>query len=278
MRGHEQTRNEPDEQTLKEDIDSERAHFDQYYRRSHDVARARGYRVEEDEWERRATHPDSRPLDYWEYAFHLLGDLRGKRVLDFGCGGGWISRLLASAGARVAAFDVSIEGCRLTREKLGAHGWYSGSTAVMDGHAIAFRDGSFDAVFISGVLHHMNINKVATELHRVLREGGRVVCYEPLNYGPIMWALRQIWLRLHGLKEYETTEHEEQLKEDDLIGFQRVFAKSHIRKFNFIAKTNRLRNRFGPLALTLRWGDYLVLSAFPFFRRFCTCVVCRFEK
>jgi SAM-dependent methyltransferase len=266
------------EQTHKEDIDSERAHFDKYYHDSHLTAQARGYRVDEAAWEQRATRPNSRPLDYWEYAFHLLGDLRGKRVLDFGCGGGWISRLLAMAGARVAAFDVSVEGCRLTREKLKAYGFPSGSIAVMDGHAIALRAASFDAVFISGVLHHMNIDKVAGELHRVLRKGGRVVCYEPLDYGPIMWALRQLWLRLHGLREYETTEHEEQLKEGDLVGFQRVFAKSHLRKFNFIAKTNRLRNRFGPLATTLRWIDYGLLSLFPFLRRFCTCIVCSFEK
>ena len=262
----------------KEDIDSEREHFDKYYRQTHAVAKAQGYRPDDVEWERRAVHPSRRPLDYWEYAFHLLGDLRGRDVLDFGCGGGWISRLLATAGARVTAFDVSIEGCLLTGAKLKAGGFHSGSIAVMDGHYLGFRNESFDAVFIAGVLHHMNILKVAQELHRVLKPGGRVVFYEPLNYGALMWALRQTWLRLKGLKEYETTEHEEQLREEDLAGFKSVFARHHIRKFNFVAKTNRLRNRFGPLASGLRWTDYVLLSSVPFFRRYCTSIVARFEK
>lgn len=267
-----------DHHEQKEDIDSEREHFDKYYRRSHETAKAAGYQTDEAEWDRRATRPGSRPLDYWEYAFHLLGDLRGKHVLDFGCGGGWISRLLATAGARVTAFDVSIEGCLLTGAKLKAGGFHAGSIAVMDGHFLGFRDQSFDNVFIAGVLHHMNILKVARELHRVLKPGGQVVFYEPLAYGRFMWALRQTWLRLKGMKEYETTEHEEQLNEQDLAAFKDLFARSHVRKFNFVAKTNRLRNRFGPLASGLRWIDYVLLSSVPFFRRYCTSIVCRFEK
>ena len=37
----------------------------------------------------------------------LLADLRGRRVLDFGCGQGRFSRALAAAGAQVTAHDDS---------------------------------------------------------------------------------------------------------------------------------------------------------------------------
>ncbi len=204
--------------------------------------------------------------------------MKGKRVLDVGCGRGWISRLLALRGASVAAFDISIEGCRLTRDKLKALGFSARSIGVMDAHDLGFKDSTLDAIFMAGVLHHLNIAKVATEAHRVLKPGGRIVFYEPLRYGPIMWAIRQVWLRLNGLKEYDMTEHEEALKEQDLRPLTELFAKTYVRKFNFVAKTNRLRNRFGKLAVSLRAIDYVILSLFPSLQRYCTFIVCRFEK
>jgi len=229
-------------------------------------------------WLEKARNPSPRPLDYWEYAFYLLGNIKDKDVLDVGCGGGWISRLLALKGASVTSFDLSLEGCITTRKKLRESGLRGDRLSVMDAHSIAFRESSFDAVFITGVLHHLNIAKTAREIHRVLKRGGRFVCYEPLKYGPIMWFLRQIWLKLNGMKEYETTEHEEAITVGDFAPFEQIFKTGFVRTFNFVAKTNRLRHRFGPLAVSLRWIDYLLLSAIPYFRRYCTSVVCCFQK
>ena len=229
-------------------------------------------------WLDKAKNPSPIPLDYWEYAFHLLGNLQGKKVVEVGCGDGWITTCLASAGANVFVFDISLNGCILTREKLKAYRLSPGLIAVMDAHSTAFKSSSFDAVFIAGVLHHLNISQISNEIHRILKNGGIVVCYEPLKYGQVMWAIRKIYLYLNGLKEYNWTEDEEALGEKDFDPFKNIFRTTYIRRFNFIAKTNRLRKRFGLLAYFLRWTDYLLLSLFPFFKRYCTCIVCRFEK
>jgi SAM-dependent methyltransferase len=263
-----------DEQSLKEDLSSEKEFFDKYYVES----RERPADPDMETWIEKARHPSSLPLDYWEYAFYLLGDVKDKKVLDVGCGGGWISRLLAFKGASVTAFDISLEGCITTRKKLREGGFEGHSMSVMDAHSIAFRDSTFDAVFVTGALHHLNIAKVAREVHRVLKPSGRFVCYEPLAYGPIMWAIRQVWLKINGLKEYATTEHEEGLSIRDFAPFEQMFRTGVVRPFNFIAKTNRLRHRFGPLAVGLRWIDYFVLSTVPYFRRYCTTAVCCFDK
>ena len=263
-------------QTHRQDIKSEQAFFDRYIRERHQQVAAAGYPLAPD-WLQRARFPRPRPLDYWEYAFHLLGPLKGKRVLDIGCGSGWVTLFLAAAGAEVLAFDVSHEGCRCTAATLRANG-YRGATAMMDAHAIACRADTFDAVFASGVLHHMDLARVAHEVYSSLKPGGRFVFYEPLAYGPVMWALRQAYLRVKGLREYETTEHEEGLALADLEPFHALFRRSMVRPFNFIAKTNRLRRRFGPVASTLRWADYLLLTSAPLLARYCTCVVARFEK
>jgi SAM-dependent methyltransferase len=229
-------------------------------------------------WIRKAVNPGSRPLDYMEYAFHLMGDLKGKEVLDVGSGGGWISRLLALKGASMTAFDISIEGCISTRRKLGEVGARCDSLAVMDTHHMAFKNSSFDAIFTNGTLYHLNIGKVAPKLYRILKSGGRLVYCEPLKYGVFMRALKTVWLNAHGMEDRRETEHEEGLRMSDFAPFASAFPKGFIRRFNFVAKTARLRKRFGPLANTLRWADYVLLSAAPPLRRYCTCAVGCFEK
>ncbi len=47
-----------------------------------------------------------------------------------------------------------------------------------------FRDGSFDAVYGSSILHHLNIDAALAEVHRVLRPGGRIVFAEPNILNP----------------------------------------------------------------------------------------------
>ena len=115
---------------------------------------------------------------------------------------------------------------------------------------MAFKPSSFDAVFVVGVLHHMDINQVSSELYHVLKKGGIVVCYEPLKYGPVMWAIRKIWLRLNDMKEYDSTEDEEPLEEKDFEPFVNIFRTSYIRKFNFIeGRGEYVQENFG----SARW-------------------------
>src|SRR5205807_7968801 len=59
----------------------------------------------------RLCFPDSAYLAHesWiEPAFRQLGDVRGLRVLDFGCGHGMGAVVLARRGACVTAFDLSL--------------------------------------------------------------------------------------------------------------------------------------------------------------------------
>jgi len=57
----------------------------------------------------RYLNPPSNTAYPLEYAFHLLGDVRGKTVLDFGCGTGENLVPLVERGARVIGMDISPE-------------------------------------------------------------------------------------------------------------------------------------------------------------------------
>ena len=76
------------------------------------------------DFDARAQHYDSlRPQnDAWWSRFHALvelGDLRGRRILDIGCGTGQLaSALVEQAHAKVWGVDSSVEMLRVARERV----------------------------------------------------------------------------------------------------------------------------------------------------------------
>jgi ubiquinone/menaquinone biosynthesis C-methylase UbiE len=104
-------------------------------------------------------------------------DLRGKRILDAGCGSGYGTELLQQrfSPCRLVGFDVmpeQIERAR-AREVRGAE------LRVGDITRIEEKDASFDAVFVFGILHHVPEWRLALrELARVLRPSGVLLVEE----------------------------------------------------------------------------------------------------
>jgi ubiquinone/menaquinone biosynthesis C-methylase UbiE len=92
------------------------------------------------------------------------------RVLDVGCGSGFIAHhLSALLGARVSGIDV--------RKGVDAPIDY----AAFDGSRFPAPDDSFDAVLLCYVLHHAQDQAAfLREVRRVLRDGGLVVVYEDI--------------------------------------------------------------------------------------------------
>lgn len=99
---------------------------------------------------------------------------QGARVLDVGCGSGFIAHhLSALLGASVSGIDV--------RRSVDAPIDY----ASFDGAHFPAADGAFDAVLLCYVLHHAQDQPAfLLEVKRVLRDGGLVVVYEDIPEGP----------------------------------------------------------------------------------------------
>jgi SAM-dependent methyltransferase len=111
-----------------------------------------------------------------ERKLRLLGDVRGRDVLELGCGGGQASVFLAAHGARASALDVAPRqlehGRALARERGVEVRFLQGSAE----HLEAFADGSFDVVFSSYALGFVeDLAGAMREVHRVLRPGGLFV-------------------------------------------------------------------------------------------------------
>jgi len=105
------------------------------------------------------------------------------RILDVGCGAGYISLELARAGHRVTGIDIS-DGCiKLAKETLRTNPFKKdfGSLEYM---VMPFWNttGTYDAILFSGVLHHLDDpEKAIKKALSMLVPGGLILCHEPCH-------------------------------------------------------------------------------------------------
>jgi 2-polyprenyl-3-methyl-5-hydroxy-6-metoxy-1,4-benzoquinol methylase len=104
----------------------------------------------------------------------LRGDLRGRLVLDAGCGVGGLTRALVAKGARVIALDIGPALAAETRTRCGC--------AVVVGtlDALPFPAGTFDVVFSSEAIEHTTAPaRSILDLYRVVKPGGHLALTTP---------------------------------------------------------------------------------------------------
>jgi SAM-dependent methyltransferase len=99
------------------------------------------------------------------------GDLRGRRVLDLGCGTGRLAAALAERGAKVWGVDPSAEMLAHARASVGPRVGLKQGRA----EALPFRDGWFEGAVLRLVVHLLDRPRALPELVRVLAPKGRVV-------------------------------------------------------------------------------------------------------
>jgi len=122
----------------------------------------------------------------------------GVRALEVGCGTGLFTAQVARHGCRIVALDISRDLLGHARRRgLGSEQvtWIAGR--VEDG---PFAAGSFDVVYGSSVLHHLDLDAALPALFRCLRPGGRLAFTEPNMLNPqivLERKVRVIGERLH---------------------------------------------------------------------------------
>ena len=106
--------------------------------------------------------------------------LKGKKVLEIGCGMGLHTELLIKGGAEVYSIDISDESILATKKRLKLKGVNAISVKKMDACNIKYSDNFFDFVWSWGVIHHSaRTVKIIKEINRVLKTDGeaRVMVY-----------------------------------------------------------------------------------------------------
>ena len=102
--------------------------------------------------------------------------LKGKHLLEIGCGMGFDSFEFLKRGVRVTAIDLTESAVRMTRAHFKVAGVKAEDVRVGNALALDFPDESFDAVWSNGVLHATgDTPKAIAEVRRVLKPGGRAI-------------------------------------------------------------------------------------------------------
>ena len=113
------------------------------------------------------------------------------RVLELGAGTGLHTRVILETGAQVTASDISPNSLNLLNQQFKIVP-VNLKTEVADMESLPFDDSSFNVITSAGSLSYGDPILVDTEIRRVLRPGGMLICVDSLNHNPVYRANR--WL------------------------------------------------------------------------------------
>jgi SAM-dependent methyltransferase len=200
-------------------------------------------------------------------ALERLGPVEGLPVLDYGCGHGMASVVLARRGAQVTAFDLSPGYLAEARWRARAND-VSIEFVQADGERLPFADDSFARVWGNAILHHLDLPIAARELHRILQPGGLAVFCEPWGENPLLsWARRRL-----PYPGKERTPDEQPLRLRHLRVLRQVFPSLQIEGYQLLSMARRVL-RPGRVVAGLDWCDTRLLRLAPSLSRFCRYVV-----
>ena len=101
-------------------------------------------------------------------------ELKGKSLLEIGCGDGRLTALLAGRAETIAAIDPDENSINAARKNVDGVDFAIGSGEKLD-----FAGQSFDIVLFSYSLHHQNCVRALAEAQRVVRKNGQILIIEP---------------------------------------------------------------------------------------------------
>ncbi|MGZ3423092.1 MAG: class I SAM-dependent methyltransferase [Polyangiales bacterium] len=138
--------------------------------------------------------------EYWdvrqrELIVRTLGDVRGRRIADVGCGTGRMTRFFSAAGAReVVGVDFSPSTVASAREE-SARIAPGAKVDFAVGDVVAGLDslgvGSFDDAVVLGCFSVAcrdlaSLEKAMKNVARIVKPGGRVLIMEPIHRSPLL--------------------------------------------------------------------------------------------
>ena len=223
----------------------------------------------------------------------ILSPMRGKKMLELGCGPGNFSVWLAKQGADVSAIDIGPEIVKAAN-RLAKINCANCEFSQGDMKSLDFDNSTYDAVIGLMVLHHLseaNVVKTLQECHRILRPGGVAVFYEPVensksfnliqNLIPVgkkgSHKYRPSILQRRAWAEYvQTLDDRTMTSREFILGGEGLFQETCISPYGFLV---RLRKLLGFRSLSILISlDKILFRLLPPLRHFCQTVLVEYKK
>jgi len=175
-------------------------------------------------------HPDIEPYAFSNF-IHGYEESSGTRVLDYGCGNGYVLSRYARCGAEVVGVDITARAIELCEKRFDLMG-LTGTFVQNDGRSIPFESESFDIVCSIGVLHHIpDPAPVVAELCRVLKPGGKIVVMM-YHRDSFRYRVTFRWRRHFQPFSFRARPLDEEVNRNDGEGnpFGRVYSREELRE------------------------------------------------
>lgn len=162
--------------------------------------------------------PENRKILSW------MGDIKGKNILELGCGLGEASVYFAKKGAKVTATDISSKMIEKVQELATYHKVTVEGKIVSANNLDNLANDYFDFIYAGNLLHHVDIIKCVTHLRTKLKDKGVAFFWDPIAYNPIINIYRKM------ASQVRTTD-EHPLKINDIKAIKKVFSKVEFEYF-----------------------------------------------
>ena len=217
--------------------------------------------------------------EYYKFFWEQLGDVKGKKILDFGCGNGWLSIGYAKDGADVWGFDISGELIEKAKKWVKKEG-LSGKVTLekMAAENLSYEDNFFDLIVGSAILHHTELDITLRNIKKVLKPDGKAIFIEPMNQNIFL----QLWRRMTPNRRSPT---ERALIKSDLLLIEHIFPRARLTFFGFFSIFTEGLLVFSPqskiVATLNKWMEKIdcrIFQMLPFLGRFGAVVVLELRK
>ena len=127
-------------------------------------------------------------------------------ILDYGCGiGHSLKRVVEFNSTKITGIDISEVSIKKAKDLMKET---NVELMVDNCEKTKFKNDTFDIVYGTGILHHLNISICLNEIHRILKPGGRFVFIEPLGTNPFINLYRKLTPKSRSIDEHPLVNHD----------------------------------------------------------------------
>lgn len=188
----------------------------------------------------------------------------GKNVLEYGCGPGSHSFILAKYAKSVVSIDISdfaINNANLLAKEKNISNL---KFLEMNAEQLSFEADSFDMIYGNAIIHHLDLEKSLSEIKRVLKPEGRAFFYEPMGHNFLINLYRRLTPRMRTIDEHP-------LISKDIKFIQKYFDKVEVNYYHLttlLAVPFRNMKSYESILRFFYKTDTFLFKIFPFLKKY----------